>query len=189
MCSEVCGSACVPGQLSCGDLCCLDATLECDGVTQCSDAADEKHCGQRKARTHARTHAHVRTSKPVIQVALVPLLLQSMRRSRSFWRSTSTKEKVRPPPRVFVCVCVPLISRLPPCPPPPPTSTLHRAAPNGSVPRQPHALVLQPAQHKLPALHLRRLPRKRQQLCPGGPVRRLLPRRNRCAGPVRARAR
>ncbi|XP_019740570.1 kunitz-type protease inhibitor 1-like isoform X2 [Hippocampus comes] len=43
---EVCGSACVPGQLSCGDLCCLDATLECDGVTQCGDAADEKHCGQ-----------------------------------------------------------------------------------------------------------------------------------------------
>ncbi|XP_061610231.1 kunitz-type protease inhibitor 1-like isoform X3 [Phyllopteryx taeniolatus] len=43
---EVCGSVCDSGQLNCGGGCCLDKSLECDGVTQCSNAADEKHCSQ-----------------------------------------------------------------------------------------------------------------------------------------------
>ncbi|XP_049613719.1 kunitz-type protease inhibitor 1 [Syngnathus scovelli] len=43
---EVCGSPCLPDQLSCGGLCCLDTSLECDGVTQCSNSADEKQCGK-----------------------------------------------------------------------------------------------------------------------------------------------
>ncbi|XP_061610229.1 kunitz-type protease inhibitor 1-like isoform X1 [Phyllopteryx taeniolatus] len=46
VCSEVCGSVCDSGQLNCGGGCCLDKSLECDGVTQCSNAADEKHCSQ-----------------------------------------------------------------------------------------------------------------------------------------------
>ncbi|KAM3861149.1 kunitz-type protease inhibitor 1b [Diretmus argenteus] len=41
---EVCGSPCVPGQLVCGGGCCLDQSLECDNIPQCSDGADETDC-------------------------------------------------------------------------------------------------------------------------------------------------
>nr|XP_057942424.1 kunitz-type protease inhibitor 1-like [Doryrhamphus excisus] len=43
---EVCGVACLPGQLTCRNGCCLDKSLECDGVIHCSDASDEDHCSQ-----------------------------------------------------------------------------------------------------------------------------------------------
>ncbi|KAM6905736.1 kunitz-type protease inhibitor 1-like isoform 1-T1 [Lycodopsis pacificus] len=43
--AEECGAACHPDQLICGD-CCLDRSLECDGVKQCSDGSDEEHCSK-----------------------------------------------------------------------------------------------------------------------------------------------
>ncbi|KAM9703880.1 LOW QUALITY PROTEIN: kunitz-type protease inhibitor 1-like [Menidia menidia] len=39
-----CGVACGADQLNCGDGCCLDRSLECNGVQQCSTGADEEHC-------------------------------------------------------------------------------------------------------------------------------------------------
>ncbi|CAK6981233.1 kunitz-type protease inhibitor 1-like [Scomber scombrus] len=44
--AEVCGSACLTGQLVCGGGCCLDRSLECDGAVQCSDGSDENHCSK-----------------------------------------------------------------------------------------------------------------------------------------------
>ncbi|XP_068454813.1 pleckstrin homology domain-containing family G member 3-like [Clinocottus analis] len=44
--TEVCGSVCGVQQLSCGSGCCLDRSLECDGVKQCSTGADEEHCSK-----------------------------------------------------------------------------------------------------------------------------------------------
>ncbi|KAG7233565.1 hypothetical protein INR49_006840 [Caranx melampygus] len=44
--TEVCGSTCRPDQLTCDSGCCLDRTLECDGVKHCSDGSDEEHCNQ-----------------------------------------------------------------------------------------------------------------------------------------------
>ncbi|XP_061785017.1 kunitz-type protease inhibitor 1-like [Nerophis lumbriciformis] len=43
---EVCGIACLPDQLTCSSGCCVDKSLECDGVTHCSDRSDEDHCSQ-----------------------------------------------------------------------------------------------------------------------------------------------
>ncbi|KAM9840601.1 kunitz-type protease inhibitor 1-like [Aulostomus maculatus] len=43
---EVCGSVCGVDQLICRNGCCLDRSLECDGVAQCSDASDEEHCSK-----------------------------------------------------------------------------------------------------------------------------------------------
>ncbi|XP_026163948.1 kunitz-type protease inhibitor 1-like [Mastacembelus armatus] len=41
----VCGSACHPDQLICkNSSCCLDRSLECDGVKHCSDGSDEEYC-------------------------------------------------------------------------------------------------------------------------------------------------
>lgn len=48
---EVCGSVCLPGQLICGSGCCLDRSLECDGVKQCSDGLDEDLCSKCNTRT------------------------------------------------------------------------------------------------------------------------------------------
>ncbi|KAK7906727.1 hypothetical protein WMY93_015339 [Mugilogobius chulae] len=42
--AKVCGSQCVPGQLVCDSDCCVHKSLECDGVQQCSDGADESGC-------------------------------------------------------------------------------------------------------------------------------------------------
>ncbi|KAJ0061325.1 hypothetical protein NL108_014997 [Boleophthalmus pectinirostris] len=42
--NEVCGSVCAPGQLLCDSSCCVHKSLECDGVTQCADGADESGC-------------------------------------------------------------------------------------------------------------------------------------------------
>uniref|UniRef100_A0A3Q2W7G5 Serine peptidase inhibitor, Kunitz type 1 b n=1 Tax=Haplochromis burtoni TaxID=8153 RepID=A0A3Q2W7G5_HAPBU len=39
----VCGSPCGPDQLTCGNGCCLDRSMECDNVKQCSDGSDESH--------------------------------------------------------------------------------------------------------------------------------------------------
>ncbi|XP_044232334.1 kunitz-type protease inhibitor 1-like [Thunnus albacares] len=44
--TEVCGSACLPDQLVCSSSCCLDRSLECDGVTHCSNGSDENHCNK-----------------------------------------------------------------------------------------------------------------------------------------------
>lgn len=44
--AEVCESECHPNQLICGNGCCLDKSLECDGVKQCSDGLDEEHCSK-----------------------------------------------------------------------------------------------------------------------------------------------
>lgn len=41
---EACESSCNTNQLTCDNGCCLDKTLECDGVKQCSDGSDEDHC-------------------------------------------------------------------------------------------------------------------------------------------------
>ncbi|KAM8846938.1 kunitz-type protease inhibitor 1-like isoform 1-T1 [Synchiropus picturatus] len=43
---EVCGAVCLPDQLSCHSNCCLDRSLECDGVQQCANGADEERCSQ-----------------------------------------------------------------------------------------------------------------------------------------------
>ncbi|XP_054617518.1 kunitz-type protease inhibitor 1-like [Dunckerocampus dactyliophorus] len=43
---EVCGVACLPDQLTCSNGCCVDKSLECDGVIHCSNASDEDHCSQ-----------------------------------------------------------------------------------------------------------------------------------------------
>uniref|UniRef100_UPI003AAB3147 kunitz-type protease inhibitor 1-like n=1 Tax=Centroberyx gerrardi TaxID=166262 RepID=UPI003AAB3147 len=42
--AEVCVSPCQPSQFSCSSGCCLDKTLECDEVQQCSDGSDESRC-------------------------------------------------------------------------------------------------------------------------------------------------
>uniref|UniRef100_A0A3B4XUY5 Serine peptidase inhibitor, Kunitz type 1 b n=1 Tax=Seriola lalandi dorsalis TaxID=1841481 RepID=A0A3B4XUY5_SERLL len=44
--TEVCGSVCRPDQLTCGSGCCLERSLECDGVKHCSDGSDEGHCNK-----------------------------------------------------------------------------------------------------------------------------------------------
>uniref|UniRef100_UPI0037E7066D kunitz-type protease inhibitor 1-like isoform X2 n=1 Tax=Semicossyphus pulcher TaxID=241346 RepID=UPI0037E7066D len=44
--AEECGVACRPAQLSCSSGCCLDRSLECDGVKHCSDGSDEEHCSK-----------------------------------------------------------------------------------------------------------------------------------------------
>uniref|UniRef100_A0A8D3DNU5 Kunitz-type protease inhibitor 1-like n=1 Tax=Scophthalmus maximus TaxID=52904 RepID=A0A8D3DNU5_SCOMX len=53
VCSEVCGSECRSDQLSCSSSCCVDRSLECDGVKHCSDASDEEHCSK---LNHTFTH-------------------------------------------------------------------------------------------------------------------------------------
>ncbi|XP_070781690.1 kunitz-type protease inhibitor 1-like isoform X2 [Enoplosus armatus] len=44
--AEVCGSPCRPDQLTCSSGCCLDRSLECDGVKHCSNGSDEEHCSK-----------------------------------------------------------------------------------------------------------------------------------------------
>ncbi|XP_069544172.1 kunitz-type protease inhibitor 1b isoform X1 [Brachyistius frenatus] len=44
--AEVCGSPCGPNQLTCHGNCCLDRSLECDGVKHCSNGSDEDHCNK-----------------------------------------------------------------------------------------------------------------------------------------------
>ncbi|KAJ0026570.1 hypothetical protein NQD34_017570 [Periophthalmus magnuspinnatus] len=44
--AEVCGSTCRPGQLVCDSSCCVHKSLECDGVKQCVDGADESGCSK-----------------------------------------------------------------------------------------------------------------------------------------------
>ncbi|KAM4712624.1 LOW QUALITY PROTEIN: kunitz-type protease inhibitor 1-like [Anableps anableps] len=44
--TEECGSPCRPDQLTCDSGCCLDQSLECDGVNQCSGGADEQSCSK-----------------------------------------------------------------------------------------------------------------------------------------------
>lgn len=45
--AELCGSSeCRPDQLTCDNGCCVARSLECDGVAQCSDSSDEKHCSR-----------------------------------------------------------------------------------------------------------------------------------------------
>ncbi|XP_039874358.1 kunitz-type protease inhibitor 1-like [Simochromis diagramma] len=44
--AEVCGSPCGPDQLTCGNGCCLERSMECDNVKQCSDGSDESQCHQ-----------------------------------------------------------------------------------------------------------------------------------------------
>uniref|UniRef100_A0A3B4XV92 Serine peptidase inhibitor, Kunitz type 1 b n=1 Tax=Seriola lalandi dorsalis TaxID=1841481 RepID=A0A3B4XV92_SERLL len=46
VCVCVCGSVCRPDQLTCGSGCCLERSLECDGVKHCSDGSDEGHCNK-----------------------------------------------------------------------------------------------------------------------------------------------
>ncbi|XP_038132490.1 kunitz-type protease inhibitor 1-like [Cyprinodon tularosa] len=41
-----CSPVCRPDQLTCDERCCLDWTLECDGVKQCSDGTDENSCSE-----------------------------------------------------------------------------------------------------------------------------------------------
>ncbi|KAF1377074.1 hypothetical protein PFLUV_G00218110 [Perca fluviatilis] len=43
--AEVCGVECTSNQLAC-DGCCLDRSLECDGVNHCKDGKDEEQCSQ-----------------------------------------------------------------------------------------------------------------------------------------------
>ncbi|KAK2855788.1 hypothetical protein Q5P01_004523 [Channa striata] len=42
----VCDLTCQPDQLMCDGTCCLDHSLECDGVQHCSDGADEIYCNK-----------------------------------------------------------------------------------------------------------------------------------------------
>uniref|UniRef100_A0A3Q0SKJ5 Serine peptidase inhibitor, Kunitz type 1 b n=1 Tax=Amphilophus citrinellus TaxID=61819 RepID=A0A3Q0SKJ5_AMPCI len=43
---NVCDSPCGPDQLTCDSGCCLDRSLECDNVKQCSDGSDENQCNK-----------------------------------------------------------------------------------------------------------------------------------------------
>uniref|UniRef100_A0A7N9ASL9 Kunitz-type protease inhibitor 1-like n=1 Tax=Mastacembelus armatus TaxID=205130 RepID=A0A7N9ASL9_9TELE len=52
----VCGSACHPDQLICkNSSCCLDRSLECDGVKHCSDGSDEEYCTKFQCTESPRT--------------------------------------------------------------------------------------------------------------------------------------
>ncbi|XP_062857574.1 kunitz-type protease inhibitor 1b [Trichomycterus rosablanca] len=42
--AEVCNSVCEEGQFVCSSGCCVDKSLECDGLNHCSDASDEENC-------------------------------------------------------------------------------------------------------------------------------------------------
>uniref|UniRef100_A0A3Q2W554 Serine peptidase inhibitor, Kunitz type 1 b n=1 Tax=Haplochromis burtoni TaxID=8153 RepID=A0A3Q2W554_HAPBU len=53
--TEVCGSPCGPDQLTCGNGCCLDRSMECDNVKQCSDGSDESQCHQPQCTEPPRT--------------------------------------------------------------------------------------------------------------------------------------
>uniref|UniRef100_A0A3Q0SRS1 Serine peptidase inhibitor, Kunitz type 1 b n=1 Tax=Amphilophus citrinellus TaxID=61819 RepID=A0A3Q0SRS1_AMPCI len=44
--TQVCDSPCGPDQLTCDSGCCLDRSLECDNVKQCSDGSDENQCNK-----------------------------------------------------------------------------------------------------------------------------------------------
>ncbi|XP_028997722.1 kunitz-type protease inhibitor 1-like isoform X2 [Betta splendens] len=44
--SSVCDSTCHPDQLKCDGHCCLDRSLECDGVKHCIDGTDETYCSK-----------------------------------------------------------------------------------------------------------------------------------------------
>uniref|UniRef100_A0A3B4XGD4 Serine peptidase inhibitor, Kunitz type 1 b n=1 Tax=Seriola lalandi dorsalis TaxID=1841481 RepID=A0A3B4XGD4_SERLL len=57
---QVCGSVCRPDQLTCGSGCCLERSLECDGVKHCSDGSDEGHCNKR----NIHTNTHTRCTEP-----------------------------------------------------------------------------------------------------------------------------
>ncbi|XP_072218178.1 kunitz-type protease inhibitor 1-like isoform X2 [Leuresthes tenuis] len=50
-----CGSTCRPDQLTCSNGCCLDRSLECDGVKHCGDASDEEHCSKPRCTEPPRT--------------------------------------------------------------------------------------------------------------------------------------
>uniref|UniRef100_A0A8C6SLM1 Uncharacterized protein n=1 Tax=Neogobius melanostomus TaxID=47308 RepID=A0A8C6SLM1_9GOBI len=52
--SGVCGTQCAPGQLICDSDCCVHKSLECDGVTQCKDGADELTCEKREGIKHSQ---------------------------------------------------------------------------------------------------------------------------------------
>ncbi|XP_034554752.1 kunitz-type protease inhibitor 1-like isoform X2 [Notolabrus celidotus] len=41
---EECGVECADDQLTCDSGCCVDRSVECDGVKHCSDGSDEMHC-------------------------------------------------------------------------------------------------------------------------------------------------
>lgn len=43
---EVCGTECKADQLTCDNTCCVDRSVECDGVKHCSDGSDEMHCSK-----------------------------------------------------------------------------------------------------------------------------------------------
>uniref|UniRef100_A0A8D3DZQ3 Kunitz-type protease inhibitor 1-like n=1 Tax=Scophthalmus maximus TaxID=52904 RepID=A0A8D3DZQ3_SCOMX len=51
---SVCGSECRSDQLSCSSSCCVDRSLECDGVKHCSDASDEEHCSKPSTSTRGK---------------------------------------------------------------------------------------------------------------------------------------
>ncbi|KAM8832838.1 kunitz-type protease inhibitor 1b isoform 2-T2 [Spinachia spinachia] len=61
--APVCGSPCGPGQLTCDSDCCVDTSLECDGVKQCGDGADEEQCSKLNATFHHLLHIHVNQKK------------------------------------------------------------------------------------------------------------------------------
>lgn len=42
--SPVCSATCNPSEFRCGDGCCVDGFLECDGTADCLDASDEANC-------------------------------------------------------------------------------------------------------------------------------------------------
>ncbi|XP_067337355.1 kunitz-type protease inhibitor 1-like isoform X2 [Channa argus] len=44
--SDICNPKCQPDQLTCNATCCLDDSLECDGVKHCSDGTDEINCNK-----------------------------------------------------------------------------------------------------------------------------------------------
>uniref|UniRef100_A0A673CC14 Serine peptidase inhibitor, Kunitz type 1 b n=1 Tax=Sphaeramia orbicularis TaxID=375764 RepID=A0A673CC14_9TELE len=76
VCPEVCGSSCGTNQLTCDNGCCLDKTLECDGVKQCEDGSDEDHCN--KCNIHSR---NIDTNRGVRQ----PPLTGPCRASHTRW--------------------------------------------------------------------------------------------------------
>ncbi|XP_039980487.1 kunitz-type protease inhibitor 1-like [Xiphias gladius] len=61
--TEVCGSACHRDQLICVSGCCLDRSLECDGVKHCSDGSDEDHCNKLNHTLSRLLHIDVNQKK------------------------------------------------------------------------------------------------------------------------------
>ncbi|MGH0160744.1 UNVERIFIED_CONTAM: hypothetical protein FKN15_049398 [Acipenser sinensis] len=66
-----CITECSSSQFKCGDGCCLDVGLECDGQTQCSDGSDEASCTNIKNKFGRLLDIDIPKEKGAIAVAVL----------------------------------------------------------------------------------------------------------------------